>query len=411
MADTSAPTAATEPAGDEGLLLDHLRRIEHSRAGCRAAIVHLSRLKPHNRRPQRLRVAGRAFDHLVHDCGAKVYQLAGGDLAVLCRDVGKAEIEAAVERLRPLFGEDPLFGDDEAGGARFATVYDLEAEYAAVRRWATAAAAEAVRRREDAEAGRADIPGRPVAPADLPGLRETLMRTRMSDFIRKQPAIQVEPGGKGAILFREHYVSISELGRRIAPGVDLTASRWLFQYMTETLDRRMLAVIGRRDFGHLQRPLSLNLNVSTVLSPDFHAFDRRVGGRADKVIVELQKIDIFSDMGAYAYARDWLQEKGYRVLIDGLNPLSLQFFDPGLLAADFVKVNWGAEFVVGLGAGRLAEMRDLVRNLGRERVILGRAESEEALKWGLTLGIRRFQGRLVDRLVAALAGKIRSGGT
>ena len=56
-----------------------------------------------------------------------------------------------------------------------------------------------------------------------------------------------------------------------------------------------------------------------------------------KVIVELQIQDIFSDMAAFSQARDTLQERGYKTVVDGLSPLSLQFFDPGLLKSDFIK--------------------------------------------------------------------------
>jgi hypothetical protein len=56
-------------------------------------------------------------------------------------------------------------------------------------------------------------------------------------------------------------------------------------------------------------------------------------------------------------------------------------------------------------ARRVSGLREAITRLGRERVILARAESEQALEWGIEHGIRRFQGRLVDRLLGALAGR------
>ena len=211
------------------------------------------------------------------------------------------------------------------------------------------------------------------------------------------------PGGPGNIIFREHYISMAELKKRIAPDVNLFASPWLFQYLTETLDKRMLAVLGNRDFSTLPFSLSINLNVSTVLSREFQKFHQAVGKNTSKVVVEMQVLDIFADMNTFGYARDSLQERGYRVVVDGLNPLALQFFDPGLLKSDFVKINWDSEYEGDVDLVRMTEMREVIASTGKDSVILARVDTEQAIKWGLALGISRFQGFYVDDLMVKIA--------
>jgi EAL domain-containing protein (putative c-di-GMP-specific phosphodiesterase class I) len=215
--------------------------------------------------------------------------------------------------------------------------------------------------------------------------------------------LQLGPGGPGKIVFREHFISMAELKKRIAPEVNLFASPWLFQYLTETLDRRMLAVLGNRNFDGLPHTISLNLNVSTILSRDFHKFHQSVGKNTAKVVVEMQVLDIFADMSAYGYARDSLQERGYRVVVDGLNPLALQFIEPGLLRSDFVKINWDKDYEGEVDPARQNDMRDVVTSTGKDSVILARVDTEEAVKWGLALGISHFQGYLVDDLLEKIA--------
>ena len=149
----------------------------------------------------------------------------------------------------------------------------------------------------------------------------------------------------------------------------------------------------------------MNLNISTVLGREFQRFHQTVGAHSSSIVVELQLIDVFSEMGAFADARDMLQENGYRVLIDGLNPLSLQFLDPALLEADMIKVNWGPEFINEDSADRVGDMTQVVKNVGKDNVILGRVDSEEAVVWALGLGINRFQGFYVDTLVDAMMVK------
>ena len=110
-------------------------------------------------------------------------------------------------------------------------------------------------------------------------------------------------------------------------------------------------------------------------------------------------------MEAYADARDMLQENGYRVLIDGLNPLSLQFFDPALLEANLVKINWGQEFENEDSKTRVNDMRQVVQNVGADNVILGRVDSKDAVIWALSLGVSRFQGFYIDTIVDAMLAK------
>ncbi len=158
--------------------------------------------------------------------------------------------------------------------------------------------------------------------------------------------------------------------------------------------------MARKDYEHVSEPVSLNLNIATVLSRDFQQFNRHVGDSAAKVFVEMQIIDIFSDMNSFTYARDTLQQQGYRVVVDGLNPIALQFFNPSLLKTDFIKISWGPEFLNDGEDSRLAELREVIVEAGKDSVILSRVDSEKAVKWGLSIGISRFQGYFIDKLTS-----------
>ena len=239
----------------------------------------------------------------------------------------------------------------------------------------------------------------------MSAINRKLHATPIEDLIREQTAVHVRVGGKGKVLFHENYISMFDLQKRVAPNINLFGSTWLFQYLTETIDRRLLLAIQRVDFDAMEEAISLNLNIGTVLAREFQQFGRVVGDNARKVVIEVQLINVFADLGAFFYARDSLRDRGFRVLLDGLNPLSLQFFEPGLLDADFVKVGWGREFLGEVQDSRLVEMLDVVDHTGKDRMILSRVDSEDAVKWGLNLGITRYQGHYIDTVVEAMVAK------
>ena len=407
MAEPGTAAPIQETPSEEILLLERLRAMRASRAGAYVVHLHLSELRPGNRKPHFIRIAARSFEMLITNFDVVMFQLANTDFVLLCREVPVDEVDAAISKARALFSEDPLTAGDVMED-QFSTWYDIsqDGDYTA---FMTAAAdllqdQQKHQLADDALSGRA-MEGDPLTPANVSAINRRLHATPIEDLIREQTAVQVHVGGKGKVLFRENYISMFDLQKRIAPNINLFGSPWLFQYLTETLDQRLLLAIQNADFDAMGEAISLNLNIGTVLAREFQQFSRVVGDNASKVVIEVQLINVFADMGAFFYARDSLQERGYRVLIDGLNPLSLQFFEPGLLDADFVKIGWGREFMGEVQDTRMVEMRDVVEHTGQDRVILARVDSEDAIKWGLNLGITRYQGHYIDTVVEAMVAK------
>lgn len=392
----------------EAVLLEKLARIEENPSGYFAVHLHLSRLRPSNRQSHFIGIAARTFDNLVNNANAVLYVMMNQDIVLVCHDVLVEDMDPYIEKVRGMFSEDPIAAADDEFEDHFSTWYDLATreDFAAFLSAATELSVSAekiideMKRHNEESAGGG---GDPLTAKNLAAINQQLQATRVADLIRQQTCIRITPGQAGEIVFREHFIAMSELKDRVAPGVNLFTSAWLFQYLTETLDKRILAVIGRKNFAELKEPISLNLNIGTVLSRDFANFNRAVEEYAPKVVVEFQIIDIFADMNTYGYARDMLQDRGYRVVVDGVSPNALQFFDPATLRPDFIKVAWGKEFEDDAAdMGRLQSFKETVQHAGRDSIILARVDSEKAVKWGLSLGISRFQGYFIDKLVHAM---------
>lgn len=412
--------SVNESRTPESSLLDHVERVAHSRSGRFAVHVKLSDLQAHNRQPHHIRIASRSFDTLLTSTEAQLYILSNGDLFLLCRDLRIDDVDYVIDKVRTLFKGDPLTRPNSStGGDDFATWFDLELDFNVLHETVSALAAATDRPRwvrEDASAGRGastEFVGQALDPVALGKIDDSIRRSRIADLVREQSAVIIGADGTERILFNECYVSIGELQRRHAPGFNLISNLWLFQHLTETIDSRLLAFLSRTDIGTREQNISVNLNTSTVLSSVFQAFDQAIGAAAEKVTVEFQLVDIFADLDRYTDARDWLRERGYLVLIDGLNPMSIRYFDASLLVPNFVKLSWGDEFSGGGSIEDSAEMMEIVERIGAKRLILARTDSEDALTWALTHGIRRFQGYFIDKLVAqqfAKQGRLPSSG-
>ncbi|MBL6959311.1 MAG: EAL domain-containing protein [Rhodospirillales bacterium] len=408
-----ASMTGREATSEEILLRGRLRRVTENPAGMYAVHLHLSELRASNRAAHFIHIAARTFENLVNSYDTTLYQLSNADFVLLCRDVPVDDIDNAILKVRALFSEDPLTAaEDGSFEDRFTTWYDLSqtVDLAAFDTVVEGLVEELEERmRKEAEAAAAGIArsmsGEPLDPRNLTAINQKLLDTQIADLIQHQTAVEVLPNAKGQIMFDEYFIAMHDLQRRIAPNINLFGNNWLFQYLTETLDKRLLVVLARKDYDTLPEPISINLNVSTVLSREFQQFHRTVGENSSKVVVELQLIDIFADLSSYRFARDSLQEIGYSVLIDGLSPISLQYFDPSQLQPDFIKIGWASEYYGELDGQELVDLRHSIDLTGKEKLILGRVDTENAVKWGLSLGIRRFQGHYVDTIVDAMVTK------
>jgi len=389
----------------EALLLDYVQRLDRHRAGRRAVHVHLSKLRPYNRRDQHLLIARNTFQNLVRTHEGAIFSLANVDIVFICKGASQAELDSVVLKLRYLFSEDPLAHGDDAEGNTFCTWYDIERDYDALLESVSQIAAEEERRRAGPPATtgpRAPAPVLgPLEPDQLGRVKQALARADLSNVIRRQPVCAILPGAPPQAIFNELFVSIADLQRVVAPQTNLASNRWLFQHLTETLDKRMLATLPKLDDSSVAARFSINLNVATILSQEFLNFDQTLKSTVrGTLVIELQLVDVLADMGSYLFARDFARERGYRLCLDGLTHLTAPFADRDRLGLDLVKIVWSGDMTDSAMERRLTEIREWVSRTGEARVILCRCDNADAIRVGHSLGMSLFQGRHVDALLA-----------
>ena len=402
------PQQYGQQALQEYLLLDYVQRLETRKYGHRAVHIHLSRLKPFHRRDYHIRVATNTFESYVKLYVGRIFVLTNNDLIFVWKDKSIADVEPAVDTLRYLFRDDPLSQDDseETG---FCTWYNLNTEFQeflllcqhlderAKKLQKSLNMRSAIQREKDNNVLN------PITAENLGELEETIHTADLSEHIRQQPVCVFAHGSSKELhpVFDEFFVSITDLRNALMPNIDLASNRWLFQHMTETLDKRMLNYLCKRTFKTHASSFSININLGTLTSKDFDKFDETVRRNwQGNVIIELNQVDLFSNLETYLRVRDDFHERGYRILIDNLTVEALSFVDRKRLKADFIKVAWREEMTDNVIRKKYSEMDSLVKNSGRERVILCRCDSPTAIKFGQSLGITLFQGRYIDNMIA-----------
>lgn len=368
----AAPAGPREEAGLEALAA-LVRGCAAAGVERRVMLLRAEMLPETLARPHHLRLACAALDPLMGAERAQWHSLPGRRIAVSWRGEASRAVDAAWSALAHLLEDAP---PGTPAPAALAPVHELPRDGDALLRILGAAPPP------PEPPPSASLP--PLDAAALAAMEAQLTGADVSRFARRKMVCE-RVGGRLALAWDKRHLSIGELGATLAPGHAVQADPWLFRRLTRTLDRRMLALLASAGELRGAGPFSLNLNVASLLSPEFLRFDAALPAPLrGRVVLDLDLSDILADPAAFAFARDFARTRSYRLLLRGVDAALLPVLALDRMELDLVQLRWSAE-LARLGPAELP--------VAPGRLVLGRADAAEALAWGDACGITLFQGR------------------
>jgi EAL domain-containing protein (putative c-di-GMP-specific phosphodiesterase class I) len=420
-------------------LPDFVRDVAETHQDMRALRLTLSELRPDTWESDVIQAVEETLVPLARANQTHIFRLPRRDYLLCFPREQTDAVRAVMIRLRLVIPEDPLtshLADPPGRSSPLVQWWSLDADFGVLRAMAKrvedAAAAAATKRRSAGKGsghkaktngrgdpawraftGEADADAdrkRPLPPLDaemLERLVTGLDRADLSNHVRQQSVCAIVGAAPPKALFSEIYVSINRLREAMAPNVDLAANRWLFQHFSETLDRRVLAWLNREAGGLLKTGFSININVGSILSDAFLRFEQQVSAALHgTVILELRVEDVFADLEAYAFARDFVHQRGYRICLDSLTPEVMALLNRERLGVDIMKLFWHPDLPEEMRRGHGPDLAERLREHDGNRTILARCDDPAALELGRSLGITMFQGRYMDKLLSGTSAPV-----
>ena len=356
-----------------------------------ACIVHLSRLPPSLQRPHHLRMARTAIEPLVHADRARLFELPNNDLVVIWRVAPDTALnksrDSVIELLPP---DDPARPPPDLATALAAEPIPDNSdlwEHLLLPRDAgrlLILAEDVLAQHEEPSEMRAAPPLDPAALLEFEGL---LAQADVARFARRRQICVRLVDGTFRLRWEKRYLSIEELASSLLPDRSVTAEPWLFRRLTRSLDSRMLALLAAPEELQGAGAFSLNLNVASVLAPDFLRFDEVLPAKLrGQVVINLLPSDVLADPSAFMFARDFAHSRGYLLLLREVSMELLPMFPLSRIGADFIELCWTPALV-------REDLRRMVNDVGR--VVLTKADTSQAVTWGNVSGISLFQGQSV----------------
>ena len=328
--------------------------------------------------PQHLRLAADALAPLAGADRVRMFALPNQDLVAVWRGAAEPMVARCIVALRHMFADVPeLLLDPQTLLRRFTLPRD-----AALVRLSIAASLPAL-----AGAPVAVDAGLPLTLAALTSLERNLAYADVSRFARRRQVF-MRSGDAFQMRWEVRLLSLREIGATLAPDVLMQADPWLLRRLQRCLDRRLLAMLAAQ--GELQQagPFGINLSVSSILAPEFLRFDAALPPRLRGLaVIGVALADVIADLPSFTFARDFAAARKYLLLLRDVTPASLALVDAEALSFDLVHLRWSPAWQAtpnALAGNNVA------------RLLLGQANSLEAVSWGAAHGITLFQGTVMQ---------------
>ena len=382
--------AKVEQFAAERKLLETLERIGRSRTNYSLLYVSVSKLKPKHRHASFVKIISRLFDDLVGAANGGLFVMTNGDFAILGQNITSKTVENAVDVLRSCLGADPILLAQNTKD--FAKVYEFPDDLVEFYSFLD-------KMMNEEQANSAQSYTYAIDASQIDVVVEHLNNINIPELIKHQSVIRLESANKYKTLFQEFFVAVKDLSRLYDKNLDLVANKWLFLYLTQTLDKKTLSSFLFADVKNWPKHIGLNLNLSSVFSNEFVNFTQNFLTDEQKIVAEVQMMDVLNSLNLYLEAKDILHQGGHKILIDAMSIDMLKMLDVFRLQPDMIKLFWDPMMAFD---DEDADFRSFVEKFGADNIILAKCIDAKAVKWGVKYGIRNFQGPYMDAMEVAL---------
>lgn len=394
----------------EAKLLEIVNSLRSHPDGYYGLHYHFSSLQDEFKSDYQIKIAVNILSDLFKAQDSVVFVAKDKDVFLLYHGSNRGLLEKAIFQLRYLFMDDPLgYTDDGFENEDFCSVYDLEFQW---RDYFVACQSKSKRTEEEPEllqevesTAKIDTPTgqraklHMLTPDYLSNILSELQHMDIAPVLRSQPICAIVKNRAPKTIFKEIYTNINSFQKMLLVKVDLMSSRLLFKYLTKFLDKKLLVSL-KESIKTSSSPVSINMNVKTLLSEEFVEFDASLSKKQrSSIIIEIHVSDVFEDIKKFMIARAEVQKKGYRICLDGLDEVSFTQIDRTALGFDLAKISWSEDMGTKQNADFDKMLSTAVKKCGANRIILCHCGAEDAVIFGKSIGISLFQGRYVESLI------------
>ena len=408
--------------GAERLLWEASERALRQPRGLVALVLHLSRLTPPAPRSYHSRIARVLMVDSAARFDGQVFAMRNQDLVLLCRtgtmpcQVGSASPGSHMpwaknkdpasdpKSLPGLLGK--LFSAD-ADPAKLTSLWHLDGDAPLLLGYLS--------ERANGPAFAEGLDKPTDAVLSVGALQGILAKAPLGDLIQRRIGMSLDPDrGKclaDRLLPAFHELELSLEALNLGPLVSCaTADPFLLCHLASGIDQKLVKLLADdlNESGGLTRasiqaqvPVHLNLDLATILSPDFKHLSDQAAAKGVRLGASISLMQACTDLDLVEHARRILTLMGAELILSDVDPIALAIARPAVLRPDIIKVIWSPTLLTSADYKNTGRSTSPFDGMTITRIVLQNTDSQQALAWGQSRGITRFQGAFIDQIQAA----------
>jgi hypothetical protein len=238
--------------------------------------------------------------------------------------------------------------------------------------------------------------GQEADGAAIAAVERALAGVDISTFTRRQRVMSLEPGGANTrLLWEDRRVNLAEICERLMERPDLVLPKAYAERLLGAVDARQISSLARPQELRDMRATALPLRIESIFSAAFLRLDAAIPqSQRPKLLIAFNAVDVLAEPGQFLLARNFLQARGYRLILEASGPLAAAVLPSPRAGFSYLRLMWSDDLPAS-ASGADALLRDRLANPA-DHVVLAGADSPAAIAWGWEAGIRLFQGRLIE---------------
>jgi hypothetical protein len=369
-------------------LILHARRLARRKARAGFSLVHLGASPYIMGNAARYHYFRNSIGELATERGAELVGLDGDRLCLMAEDDAA---HAALRRLLELEAEAWSDGDLSS----LLETFHLPDQYVALRERLQGLHEATIEATAAAAAEPEPLAG-PLTPARLALIEDRLDGVDLEPFVRRQAVFA--RAATWQPVYAEQFTGLADLAQACFPAVEIREGEPLFFELCRHLDRLMLLALLLNRPWRRQR-IGLNLGHAAWATDEYRRLLKCLDdAERGRLTIELHWQDALRDAADGGRAMAEMREAGLEIAIDRIGVEALPLLRLERLDAHWLKLVFDKPRLPLLAR---PDHLEALRRLDAGRVILTNVDDKLALDLGQQLGIRHYQGWLVDRLAKA----------
>lgn len=395
MADEINISSQGAPDSASSKILEALARLQSDASGYRAILFNVSKLMPCHRGSDQIDQLFAEAHRIFATIKGKVFKLKNDDLVCLIRNEAIISSERCISQFKRGLSNDPLMANNNKKDL-FCTIYELGLSWKSFYNYVYEIETDPLYADIKAryEGASADLLDRGINSETLSSIEKILSNSTLLPYIKRQPIYWYDGIELPRKISSHIFLSIQTLQNALALSDSLMANAWLFKYITILLDKQLISLLpellAQKNLENIH--MSLNINLRSIITANFHRFLRSYN-KQTSISFCIDIIDYIAHPEALIYAKELLSEKGFRLILNGINASHLDIVNLTAIPVHTYKINWSPGI-----HDKEATLKALIEKMGPYCCILHKCDTEKEVDQGLAWGIRQFQGFGIDQV-------------